>query len=324
MNEPAWLADYHVFQTGAGLVHPFDRTIVEIGGQDRASFLHNLCTNDIRRLTPGRGCEAFVTNVQGKTLAHVRVFAQPDALIVEAAAKLGEKLLQHFEKYHIREKVEIADCSQSRAELILAGASSEALLRASLGLELPAINLASIPAKISDAEIWIRRVDFIAAPCFLIECDRAAEVAIHDKLLQAGARPCAVEAFEAARIEAAYPLSAADVSDKNLPQEVGRDTQAISFTKGCYLGQETVARIDALGHVNRLMIGVRFESDQAPATGEELAAGSERAGYVASASYSPRLGRPLALAYLRRNLAEPGTVLEGVRGRCIVVHLPIE
>ena len=149
-------------------------------------------------------------------------------------------------------------------------------------------------------------------------------------LANAGAVPAGADAFEMARIEAGTPLYARDISDKNLPQEVNRDALAISFTKGCYLGQETVARIDALGHVNRVLVGVRFAGSEPPPPGTELtvteAQGSEgkaTVGAVTSAAYSPRLGSSLALAYVRRGHTQPGTQLTSSAGPAQVVSLPL-
>jgi folate-binding protein YgfZ len=106
-------------------------------------------------------------------------------------------------------------------------------------------------------------------------------------------------------------------------QEVNRDRQAISFTKGCYLGQETVARIDALGHVNQKLVGVRFMGDENPAVGTELMNNGLSVGRVTSATYSPQLRAALALAMVRRESNVPGTLLESVRGECEVISLPL-
>jgi folate-binding protein YgfZ len=119
------------------------------------------------------------------------------------------------------------------------------------------------------------------------------------------------------------PLFGTDFDENNLPQEVGRDREAISFTKGCYLGQETVARIDALGHVNQKLVGVRFSGVDIPAAGIELMKDGIQVGRVASAAYSPQLEAPLALAMVRREANAPGTALESPVGGCEVVTLPL-
>jgi folate-binding protein YgfZ len=134
---------------------------------------------------------------------------------------------------------------------------------------------------------------------------------------------CSRETLEMLRIEQGYPWFGVDISEENLPQEVNRNQQAISFTKGCYLGQETVARIDALGHVNRMLCGVAFSGNEMPDAGLQLNSGDKVAGQVTSAAWSPKLGHPLALAYLRRGSEAPGTTLSSVSGDGTVMAIPI-
>jgi folate-binding protein YgfZ len=143
-------------------------------------------------------------------------------------------------------------------------------------------------------------------------------------LRDAGARPCGFDALEAARLEAGTPWYGRDITDKNLPQEVARDPLAISFVKGCYIGQETVARIDALGHVNKLLVGVRFPgASHAPEPGTDLTAAGQSVGQITSSALSPKLGHPLALAYIRRGHHEPGTRLDSDQGPAEVIGLPV-
>jgi folate-binding protein YgfZ len=158
---------------------------------------------------------------------------------------------------------------------------------------------------------------------FLIGCRRGDLQWICDHFRDAGASHCHHPAFEAARIEAGFPCFLRDISDKNLPQEVGRDQRAISFAKGCYLGQETVARIDALGHVNKLLCGLRFFQPAIPPRGMELLVGEKRVGEVTSATFSPRLGGPLAFAYLRRGHEKPGSRAASPLGPADVIALPL-
>ena len=142
----------------------------------------------------------------------------------------------------------------------------------------------------------------------LVQCSSSSANAVVDAMVAQGAIRCGFAAFEKARIEADTPLYGRDIGEDNLPQEVGRNAQAISFSKGCYLGQETVARIASLGHVNQLLAGVRFDGHTVPPAGTELTADGKAVGRVTSAALSPKLGCPLALAYLRTyllNASEP-------------------
>jgi folate-binding protein YgfZ len=158
----------------------------------------------------------------------------------------------------------------------------------------------------------------------LIEAPASAVDQVKARLEERGARECSLATFDTLRIEAGVPLFGVDFDDANFPQEVGRDHQAISFTKGCYLGQETVARIDALGHVNQRLVSIQFARGDVPAAGTQLTRGGHAAGHVTSATYSARLKAPLALAMLRREAALLGAELESPIGAARVVALPLD
>jgi len=320
LEKPPWFDQYQALLHGAGLVDFSDRTLVEISGEDRASFLHNFCTNDIRKLPAGAGCEAFLTS------GHVFVFSGPDSLVLETVPGQGQSIVEHLDRYLIRERVTLADRSGDWGELFLAGARAERLLAGLTSAPLPQQRLASVEAELASpggVRTWLRRVGITNSTGFLLDCRREDVAALSHALTRAGAVPCGAAALEAARIEAGTPLFGRDISDKNLPQEVARDRLAISFTKGCYLGQETVARLDALGHVNKALSGVRFAGPSVPSPGTELSADGQRAGEVTSASFSPALGAPLALAYVRSGKNAPGTRLDSPVGPAEVVPLPL-
>lgn len=316
--------EYDQLLSGSAVVDCRARTLVELAGQDRARFLHGFCTNDIKRLSPGEGCEAFITSVQGKVLGYTAIFAQEDSLVLDTVPGQAEKLLAHFDRYLIREDVRLIDRGNVNSQWLLGGQRAPLMLN-KLGIrEVPQSPYASAAGRIGNCHVWLRRVPWFLADAFLIEGAAENLDAIYQALTDAGGVPASPAAARAARIEAGTPEYGQDISEKNLPQEVGRDRQAISFTKGCYLGQETVARIDALGHVNRLLVGVRFEGPSVPPAASALFAGESEVGQVTSASFSPRFGVPLALAYVRREQTAPGTRLHSGEGAAEVVTLPAE
>jgi folate-binding protein YgfZ len=318
-----WIAEYDALVGGVALVEPGQRTQIELAGQDRASFLHNLSTNEIRKLAVGAGCEAFLTSVQGKTLAHVLVFACPDTLVLDTVGGQAEAILKHLDHYLVTEQVTLTDRSGQWSEVLLAGPRAEPLLEQLCGAALPQAALAHAEVVLAGRRAWPRRVVMTASGGFLINARRDDLTAIAEALLGAGAVKCSAAAFEAARIEVGFPLFAKDISPANLPQEVGRDRLAISFTKGCYLGQETVARIDALGHVNKTLVGLRFYTCAVPEVGAELRAGEKTVGEVTSAAYSPRVSAAVALGYVRTPSNAPGTRLSSSVGEAEVVVLPM-
>lgn len=262
------------------MVDVSDRTKLELRGADRVKFLNSFCTNDIKRLQSGDSCEAFVCNVKGHVLAHIQVLCRDDALWLDTVPGQGERLAAHLDRYLIREDVQIVDRTADFAAFIVTGEEAD-------GFRVGVAPHARL--------LWLEKGD---APTG-IRCSR--------------------EALEIVRIERGFPWYGTDISDENLPQEVDRNQQAISFTKGCYLGQETVARIDALGHVNKTLCQITFAGNAVPAAAVELSSGDKVVGHVTSAAWSPKHSAPLALAYIRRGSNEPGRKLSSSAGDATVL-----
>jgi folate-binding protein YgfZ len=317
------LRGYRALTGDAGYLDLGARTQIEIRGDDRATLLHNLCTNEIAGLRPGQGCEAFITNPRGTTLGHVLVFCGNDSLLIETVPDQAPRLLAHLDKYVIREDVRLADLSGQLGELLLAGPRSDEVWRSMTSQEAPAERYGQKEVDLAGHRITARRVTMMAPSPLLLAGPRSALPRIEQLFAEHDVPRCCPESFETARIEAGWPHYGKDINDRNLPQEVARDDLAISFTKGCYLGQETVARIDALGHVNRLLVGLTFAGTGVPPPGLDLSAAGRRVGVVTSSAYSPRLSRPVGLGYVRREHARPGSRVASDRGEARVVPLPI-
>lgn len=301
--------EYQAARQGAALFTLPSAIHVQLTGRDRAKFLHNFCTNDVRGLATGKGCEAFVTNVQGKVLSHLFIQAFPDSLRLVALAGSAEKLVAHLSRYQITEDVEFADRSSELATLYVAGPLAPELVAGILPQAPPASNLEGSEFPVLNSTIAVIRNNFLALPGYFLVTPRSAVEALQTELIAGMARPAGRSAFDALRIEAGFPLYGTDITDANLAQEVSRTSQAISFTKGCYLGQEPIARIDALGHVNQELRGLRLVADPIPAPGTEVITTDESArviGRITSAARSYADDRPVALALLRRGFETPG------------------
>ncbi|MCI0332546.1 MAG: hypothetical protein L0228_04915 [Planctomycetes bacterium] len=294
---------YDALRHGCGMVVLEHWSSVTLTGADRKAFFNNFCTNDVKILTPGESCEAFVTNVKGRILAHGLVSCRENELVFLGTPNQSPRLIEHLDRYVIREDVQLRDTTAERKYVLLSGQAPA--LSTSEGHSLVPWNL------IGGDNVGILELSshaFDAAVGQLADRDWVA-VDWH--------------VFTAARIEAGTPLFGVDFDEHNFPQEVGRDREAISFTKGCYLGQETVARIDALGHVNQKIVGVRFFGTDVPSAGAELSKDGAKVGAITAAAFSPRLGAPLALAMVRREANTPGTRLDSPVGKCEVVALPV-
>ncbi len=301
------------------LIDRSDRGRLDVTGPDRAKFLHNLTTNEVKRLEPGRGREAFVTSLQGKTLGFVTLLADADRIVLRTDPGALGPLLPHLEKYGLFDDVALDDASARTFELHLLGPGADALL----GAERPAADdLSHVVARYAGATVRLVRESPAGVPGLTIIGDRADAEAVTSAFREAGAGLLDPAEFEALRIAAGTPVFGRDLTADNLPQELGRDARAISFVKGCYLGQETVARIDALGHVNKLLKGLIVEGPDVPAPGTLLSAGGKPAGAITSAARDAR-GRVVALAYVRAANAAAGTTLELPGGAAAIADLPI-
>jgi folate-binding protein YgfZ len=326
---PFDIRDYTALSKGCGFVELEGWSSVTLTGGDRQPFLHNFCTNDVKRLAPDKNCEAFFPNVKGKIIGHGLITCRDAELVIIGPPGQGSALATHLERYVIREDVAIQDSTAERGYFLLAGGDAARGVALEVAPEIDAggsspCGLTNAAGLLGDIPVYRIRWNLLGSVfCRLIETNCANLECARQALADRHCQICDQAAFHALRIEAGTPLFGLDFDDRNLPQEVGRNEQAISFTKGCYLGQETVARIDALGHVNQQLAGVKFAGSDVPEAGTELAQSGKSAGRITSATVSPRLRAPLALAMLRRENASVGSRLESAAGSCEVISLPV-
>lgn len=304
-----------------------DRERLTLTGPDRAKFLHNYCTNDIKKLTAGRGCEAFITSLQGKTIGYVTVLAGEAELLLRTDPGGWTLVLPHFAKYGVFDEVAWRDDRESTYEIHLLGDRAESVI-AGLGIPLPGSRTFdhAIGSREGSPVLVIRESPF-GLPGFTLTGPLTDRSALVDAFLGVAASPVhelTPDEADGLRIEAGTPIFGRDLTAENLPQEIGRDALAISFVKGCYLGQETVARIDALGHVNKILKGFRDDGGSPPSSGTALVAGDSPAGVVTSSGRSPWDNRPIGLAMVRAKLAASGTkVTWDGGGEGVLSNLPM-
>jgi folate-binding protein YgfZ len=320
-----WEGEYLAFRQAAGVFRPPSVTQVEITGSQRAEFLNRLSTNKLDRIQAGEGCETFLADSNGRILFYVFVYAGAESLVLHTAAGLGPSLCSHLDHYLIREDVQLHDRSLQWGELILAGPQAAGIVERLTAASLPGGDAAmtNFRAEWNGRPLMIRRMQERGFQNFAI-CAATADISpLWQALRHLGAAACGMRALEAIRIEEGFPVIGIDIIDKTLPQEVGRNDKTISLTKGCYLGQEIVARVDSRGAVNKVLSGIRFQTTEVPASGGELTCGGQPAGQITSAAFSPSFGASVALAYVRRQYHDPGTVLDSAWGPATVVELPM-
>jgi folate-binding protein YgfZ len=322
---------YGALESGVALFDRSDRLRLEVGGPDRVKFLHNLTTNDVKRLAVNQGQESFVTSPQGKTLAFVTLLAGPNRILLRSDPGALATLGPHLEKYGLFDDVTRDDATVHTFEFHVAGPTCEELLRR-MSVALPGPDdLAHAVSQLGADPVQVVREAPTGRPGLTLIGPASAASTITERLFAAGAdlgmaRGDAAT-FERARIEAGTPCSGRDVTPENLPQEVGRDARAINFVKGCYLGQETVARIDALGHVNKHLRGLKITQGPTPSQGAAIQAGGKVVGTITSAAELPGGDAAIALGYVRTSCAADGTEVEVRQGdatwHAIVAELPM-
>ena len=338
--------DYRALEDGAALL---DRSAARgrllLTGADRRSYLHGLLTNDITALTEGRGCYAALLTPQGRMISDMRVTELGDRVLVDLPVSTAGAVRQRLADFIFSEDVEVRDAGSEIAQLGLYGPRSAQVIVAALALETPgpaAANAerqdrfeslpagAGIQAAFGDTPLVVVCSDDFGRAGFELFPPAAAAGHLVERLVQAGACAIAPEAAEVTRIEAGRPQFGTDMDTTTIPLEAGIEDRAISLTKGCYVGQEIIIRVlhRGQGRVARRLVGMIGSGADGPlAAGMTLTAHGREVGAITSAVDSPRLKRPIALGYVHRDSAEPGTLLdiaaeEGPPRHVTVVSLP--
>ncbi len=307
-------------RAGAGLVDLSHRGRLAVTGPDRAGWLQGMVTADVKKLAPGQGAYACVVSPKGKLVATARVLARPDALWLDVEEAPVEAALEHLRRHLVMEDCEIAERSGETAMLGLHGPRARELLP---GLaELAEHAQAEVTAGgVRALAIGSRELGLPGVDLWLAAADAAAA---WQALRAAGATPLGFDAAEILRIEAGRPRFGAELDEGTLPLEAGLE-RTIAYDKGCYVGQEVIARMTYRGHANRKLTGLWIDGEAPAAGGEALSRDGKPAGEVRTSVVSARFGRPVALAYVRRESLEPGTKLELASGRAATVAaLPFE
>jgi folate-binding protein YgfZ len=287
------------------------RRKIRVSGEDRTSFLQGMLSNDIAKLEPGQGCHATFLTVQGKVVADPRVFIFQDHILLDVEPAAAEGLLGGLDRHIVADDVDLQDVTSELAAVSIQGPRADQVVEVLAGqvvalrrdLDVRDIVVGGAEAKL----VRVRETGEIGYELFLPAASAAqtwASLMSPGKPFDLG--PVGHAAFNVLRIEAGIPWYGADVDDTRLVLEAGLE-RAVSTTKGCYLGQEVVERASARGHVNRRLIGLRILGGGVPRAGACVRVEGKEVGVVTSAVESPALGRPIALAYVRREYLQPGT-----------------
>jgi len=303
----------------AALVDLSWRGVLEMTGRDRVRFLHGMCTNDIKKLQPGQGCMAAVVNRQGKMVAEMIVHATENALLLQMDRSNLENTMIALARFIVADDVQMK--VSDAAVLGVRGPGSRAVLAAPELADFHGVMRAGV-------FVARNRTGSRDGYDLIVPGSRPDEA---EHLLAHGLPPAGFEALEALRVQAGFPRWGADMGPEFLPMEAGLDSIAISYTKGCYIGQEVIQRVKTYSEPPRILVQLEMESPDVPSPGAKILAGSAQVdaahsaahglhlelmtqsehskeiGHVTSAGRSPLSDRTVALGYVRKEHKEPGT-----------------
>ena len=324
-------AEIKTAQQSAALFDTNFRSFLSLTGPDRARYLNAVTTADVNNLAEGHGCVGLLLNPQGHILAEIETYAMKDQLLLVTHTSVLARTRETIERFIIMDDCALDDVSALYGSLAVEGPRAPAIVeslcrpspRAMPAWSHARVEIAGIPC------IAVRRsfysiaegdtgVEIFAEPANLVSIWKILLAAAHAQ----GGGPVGYEALNVLRLEAGIPWFGYDFNDKALPHEAALEHSHISYTKGCYTGQEIVERVRSRGHVNRRRTMLLFPGSGAPPAGTLLLAGSAEAGVVTSAAFSPNLKAGIGMGYVRREHGQPGRKLIWSGGTAEVIELP--
>jgi folate-binding protein YgfZ len=306
-------AEYEALHTQAALFDRSHRGRLQVFGERAAEMVSGLVTNDVSGLAPGQGCYAAALTAKGKIIADVRVFVEEGSVLTDAPPRAAEAWATMVKKYVNPRLAPHADVTATLRDIGIFGANARHVTSTITGVPAPALSAlapyAHVTVDLDGVRAIVASVPELGVEGFELILPSEAFPAMWQRAMDAGATPAGLEAWEIARVEAGRPEWGIEMDDSTIPQEANFDElHAISYTKGCYVGQETVARVHFRGHVNRHLRGVRTDGSEPVPRGATLHDDSgAQVGDVRSAVRSPMLGG-IGLAMIRREV-EPGASL---------------
>ena len=296
-------------------------------GADRRSYLQGLLTNDIEALTPGTGCYAAMLTAQGRMMTDMRVLELEDGVLLDLPRQVTTAIRDHLDRFIFSEDVKVEDVTVSSAEIGIYGpTAAEVLVKAGIDGMPPSALFQSARLRLAGVDVVLVRSDEPGIAGYDVIVDAAKVEQVTSALLAAGAVHVSDSDVDVVRIESGRPRFGVDMDADTIPLEAGLEARAISRSKGCYVGQEVIVRVQDRGHgrVARRLVGLTFDAAaHAPAAGARIVSGEREIGRVTSAAWSPALARPIALGYVHRDFAEPGTPVAVDAAPAVVAPLPI-
>ncbi len=325
--------EHTAVRNGVGIADLSHRGKLRVTGDDRVKWLQSIISNDLLPLTPGRGIYSSLLTHKGKMLSYFRVYALPDSLMIEDVGEIGDATFQALRKFLLYgTKAKMENGAESWGLLLISGPQAPTLIKEAFGCEVGTLQFLSfLTHEIGGQQAMLMRTEETG------EVDIEILIPV-DGLLPAwerlwtvgtsmGLKPFGTEAREMLRLEAGLPRAGTEMTEEIVPPEANLEGKAFSLSKGCYPGQEVVARMDTYGSVRRRMVGLVLHDPVIPKKGAKLFSGEREVGWVSSAAQSPSFGCAIALGFPLRDFTSPGTVLtvdiDGQRYDATVRPLPL-
>jgi len=319
---------YQSARQQSAAIERLERGRIVVSGADRASYLQGLLTNDIVALKAGEGCYAAYLTPQGRMIADLFVYELGDVMLLTVPREQHGAVLARLEQFIFSEDVQLGDASETFSTIAIVG--PEAARVVSALTTMAETELAAM------AEHGNRRGTLDGRPTIVVRVTDAGEPGydVHVETANAAAVRLALEqervpfldpdTADVLRVEGGVPRFGSDMDEETIPLEAGIESRAISFSKGCYVGQEVIIRVLHRGHgrVARKLVGLAVEGDAVPAPGTRATVDGRDIGQVTSSAMSPMLKRPIALAYLHRDFLAPGTTVVVDGQPAVVSALP--
>ncbi len=328
-----WVGEHRAVRQTVGLADLSHRGKIRVTGDDRVKWLQSIISNDILPLQPGQGRYSSFLTHKGKMLGYFRVYAQTDAVWLEDVGEVGDATFQALRKFLLYgTKAKMENGAESWGLLLVSGPKACAAVKTAFGVDVSDVKPVNfVTAQIGGQTALVCRTEETGEDDIEILLSTDAVVTAWERLMEAGTahgiKPVGSHAREALRMEAGLPKAGPDLNEEIVPPEANLEEKAFSLTKGCYPGQEVVARMDTYGNVRRHLVGLVVEGSTIPPRGAKLFSGNREVGWISSATHSPQLGMPIAFGFPLRDFSTPATPLtieiDGTRIGATVKALPL-
>jgi glycine cleavage system T protein len=307
--------EHRAVRQAVGIADLSHRGKIRVTGDDRVKWLQSIISNDILPLKPGQGRYSSFLTHKGKMLTYFRLYMQTDAVMLEDVGEIGETTFHNLRKFLLYgTKAKMENCAESWGLLLVSGPKATHVIQSAFGVDVTGLKpIDFVTAQIGGSHALVLCTEETGEVDVEILLPATGLVPAWTALLEAGAKygikPVGTHAREALRMEAGIPKAGPDLNEDIVPPEANLEGKAFSLSKGCYPGQEVVARMDTYGNVRRHLVGLILKDAAIPSKGAKLFSGDREVGWVSSAVHSPQLNKVIAFGFPLRDFSKPDTAL---------------